>query len=437
MFREHMIRGAAKNQVSISFVGASFAEAESIDSVAISKPTGVQEGDLLILFIAYTGGNFRSPPPTGFLYLNGNLVPSSTQVRLAIAYKIAGPSEPSGYSIAGLQDATPGESNGQVASLVAYRGANTIHLIGSTSYTTSGSTTTAPSIVPTKSGYLIGCFAKYALETIVTGPTGMSQISGGGSLDIGSIYIYEEPDVPSGTTGTRSATWSGSTTAGGAVLLQITNEAIIDSPFVSVASSTSTTGSSSLTINKPADVQEGDLLVAFMVSGTTATWTGATNWTEAVDSTVRVAYKVATASEPSSYTFSRSATGVAASGCIVALRGVSYAGRGSIAASQDIGTSSTLNVLSNLTVNSPYSYEMTFVADPTARITPLSTEVSQQLGTYRTTEVINKRFTGVAPSYILYAQQVTAASSYNSSGRSTTGGDTASTRAVKVLFSPQ
>jgi hypothetical protein len=430
-----MIRGAAKNQISISFVGATFAQGDEEDSVTINKPAGVQSGDLLILFIAYTGGNFRSPPPTGFSYLNGNLVPTSTQVRLAIAYKIAGSSEPSTYTISELAPGSSGSSNGQVISLVAYRGANTIHLIGNTSYSTSGSTTTASSIVPTNSGYLIGCFAKYAQETIVTEPTAMSQISGGAASNIGSIYIYEEADVPSGTTGNRSATWSGSS-SGGAVLLQITNEPTINSPFVSVANSTSTTGSSSLTISKPANVQEGDLLVAFMVSGTTATWTGATDWVEVIDSTVRVAYKVATASEPISYTFSRSATGVASSGCIVALRGVSYTRRGAVSASQDVGTTSIINVPA-VSVDSPYSYEMAFVADTTGRITPLSTEVTQQSGTYRPTEVINKRFTGVSPSYILYAQQVTAASSYNSSGRSVTGGDTASTRAVKLVFSPQ
>ncbi len=83
-----------------------------------------------------------------------------------------------------------------------------------------------------------------------------------------------------------------------------------------------------VTINKPAGVVSGDLLVAVM-TGTQAdfTWTGDTGWTEVYDQgvkpNIRVAYKAVTGSEGASFTFTAS---VAAElvGQILAFRAASY-----------------------------------------------------------------------------------------------------------------
>jgi hypothetical protein len=81
-----------------------------------------------------------------------------------------------------------------------------------------------------------------------------------------------------------------------------------------VALSTATIDSTTLTINKPTGTVQGDLLIAIVFADPNATWTGDTGWTEVVDQgtapSLRVAYKVAGASEASSYTFISSASGL-------------------------------------------------------------------------------------------------------------------------------
>ncbi len=83
-----------------------------------------------------------------------------------------------------------------------------------------------------------------------------------------------------------------------------------------------------LTINKPAGVLENDMLVAIMgQDGANATWTGDTGWTEKIDQGVqpnlRIATKVAGASEGVSYTFTQSSTRKAA-GIILHFRDAAF-----------------------------------------------------------------------------------------------------------------
>lgn len=101
---------------------------------------------------------------------------------------------------------------------------------------------------------------------------------------------------------------------------------------MSVLSSATATASAStsLAINKPAGVVSGDFLVAFMASNnfSNLTWTGDTGWTERVDQNtslprLRVATLTAGGSEPSSYTFTASASSVL-TGMIIAIRGAQY-----------------------------------------------------------------------------------------------------------------
>jgi hypothetical protein len=93
-----------------------------------------------------------------------------------------------------------------------------------------------------------------------------------------------------------------------------------------------------LTINKPAGTVEGDLMVAVMAAGGGATWTGDTGWTELADQGVtpslRIAYKVASASEPSSYTFLASNV-LRLSGCILTYRYAVYDTIGSFTSGTD------------------------------------------------------------------------------------------------------
>ena len=68
-------------------------------------------------------------------------------------------------------------------------------------------------------------------------------------------------------------------------------------------------GVSSCSAFKPAGTQFGDLLVAVCQADSSVTWTGDTGWTQVAvggPTGMRIAYKVATVSEPSIYTFTAS-----------------------------------------------------------------------------------------------------------------------------------
>jgi hypothetical protein len=115
------------------------------------------------------------------------------------------------------------------------------------------------------------------------------------------------------------------------------------------------TASSTLTINKPSGVVEGDLLVAITAFGSltdsnNATWTGDTGWTEAYDQganpNIRVAWKVAGASEPASYTFTTSLTSGGHGGVVLAFRGAAFdvCGTAVVAASGGNVTASAITV---------------------------------------------------------------------------------------------
>lgn len=93
--------------------------------------------------------------------------------------------------------------------------------------------------------------------------------------------------------------------------------------FVAWANAGSTATVASLTIDKPAGVQQGDLLVC-VIRGNDSTWTGDTGWTEVIDDrALRVAWKIAGASEPASYTFNQTPNKNCYGG-IFAFRGAAY-----------------------------------------------------------------------------------------------------------------
>lgn len=84
--------------------------------------------------------------------------------------------------------------------------------------------------------------------------------------------------------------------------------------YVALAATLNSSGASTIVVDKPAGTVEGDLMVAFCLSDNAGSWTGDTGWTEVLDFTggaaLRIAYKVATASEPTNYTFTYSGSRV-------------------------------------------------------------------------------------------------------------------------------
>lgn len=94
-------------------------------SVTITKPTGTANGDLLLLVINYGFSFPQNAPilPSGFEFVYSYLwdvISLSTEISAYVAFKIAGPSEPSSYTISGL----PGNPTGPYT-LIAISGVNT------------------------------------------------------------------------------------------------------------------------------------------------------------------------------------------------------------------------------------------------------------------------------------------------------------------------
>lgn len=94
-------------------------------------------------------------------------------------------------------------------------------------------------------------------------------------------------------------------------------------------------GGTSITCSKPSDVAEGDLLVAFLNIGTgvVVSYTHPSGWIEVHDSNQRaISYKIATDSEPTSYTFNSSGFGYLVC-AIVCFKNSTYHTVGAISAS--------------------------------------------------------------------------------------------------------
>ena len=120
---------------------------------------------------------------------------------------------------------------------------------------------------------------------------------------------------------------------------------------------TATTTTTTLTVNKPTGVIEGDVMIAVVFqyrSGGTASITTPSGWTLMVGGQIGDAsrrgntyYKVATASEPVSYSF------------VLASGGTNNASAGAISAFYNVNTGSVLNATGTLTVNTANTNSVT------------------------------------------------------------------------------
>lgn len=116
-----------------------------------------------------------------------------------------------------------------------------------------------------------------------------------------------------------------------------------DLQIISYISRTLTTASTSIAIDRPADVQAGDLLIAFLNVSTASvtTYTSPAGWTEVHDSGQRsISYKIATGSEPTSYTFTCGSSGYMQCGILV-IRNANY---------QNVGAWSNTSTATGITV---------------------------------------------------------------------------------------
>lgn len=280
-----------------------------------SAPTGTQDGDLLVCLFYCFSGNALASVPTGFVVISSQ---SSAYGAISIAVKTAS-SESGSYAF------STGISNNVFGLLATYRNATRINTIGSMAES-STATITASQITPTYKGTLCALFVAETNETISIAPSGMTQrLYFNGTTSEG--VLYDLSDQAAVATGTKSLRW-GTTSASSALLFQITNEPTVAPEFVASASAQSTSSSTTQVVNKPAGTVEGDLMIAIMARDGVANWTGDTDWTEVADQntspSLRVAYKVAGASEPSSYTFTMGSISDRKAACILTYRYAAY-----------------------------------------------------------------------------------------------------------------
>lgn len=116
-------------------------------------------------------------------------------------------------------------------------------------------------------------------------------------------------------------------------------------------------GSGVLSLTKPSSTQTGDLMVAFgVVRDQTATWSMPSGWTEVLDhqhsggkTTIFIAYKTATSSEPLSYSFTSSFISTEMSGVIVTYQNGAFDTVGSVGEGSTSGvqTAPSINVAVN------------------------------------------------------------------------------------------
>lgn len=271
----------------------------SASTNTVTAPSGIQDGDLLV-GLTYVGGTATVTPPSGFsqIYADQLANPGAT-----LNVKIA-QSESGNYTF------TASTSINFTATILVYRNATAVNTVGGINRVNSA-TATALSVTPTNPGILLAAFSNSnGAATITTPPAGMTQraVNAGASTPP-NLAIYDVLNTSTGATGDKTLVWSTSATVSG-FLLQVANEPNVEPEFVASASTTNSVSQTTIVVNKPTGTIEGDLMIAFMGCGTSGSgfsWTGDTGWTEVCDqvagANLRIAYKVATASEPSSYTF--------------------------------------------------------------------------------------------------------------------------------------
>ena len=375
---------AANGSVSAgpTFVSSSISYVTT-SSNTVTAPTGIQNGDLLVAVgFRTTSSGLTVQPTSGF---NVQCFENITNNVLFVASKVA--SFESGNYTFFWTDAV---SN--AIAILVYRNAKKVNIVGVKASNPSSATNTVSSITPTYVGALLAVFGNFGTpRAISSAPSGMTQRAF--TSNNVNLAVYDQAPQEASATGTRGIVWDSGGNVGG-LLLQVTNEPTVAPEFVAIANTQNVSLATSLVINKPTGTVENDLMVAVMAADGSSTWTGGTGWTEAADlnasPALRIAYKVAVASEPSSYTFT-AAVSELLSGCILSYRYAAYDTIGSFA------TNATGIVLPSI---SPAESQSILIA-AAARADP-----SISMGILSTmTDRINEA-DATAPSYTVGSQEV-------------------------------
>lgn len=262
----------------------------------VTAPTGIQNGDLLVAVLFNTDPTAEPITlPSGWSRLTETETANNYFV---LATKTAA-SESGNYTF------TFDQAAANSIAILVYRNATRVNTVG-TFGNASSATATAASITPTYTGTLCAMFANETSSTVSTPPSGFTQraLQSGTTAAMG---VYDLANQAASATSAASLVWSVSGQVA-AIQFQVTNEPDVAPVFVASASTQITNSTNSFSINKPTGTIQGDFMVLTASAGSNnPTLVAPSGWTTVADAggtnpSTLVAYKVAGASEPSSYT---------------------------------------------------------------------------------------------------------------------------------------
>jgi len=331
-----------------TFVAASSFGAGSASSIAITKPTGVASGDLLLAMVAIRGGtgNGTITAPSGSWALVDR-TDSGTSITLAVYRLIAGGSEPGSYTWSWSSG-----NQKSAGAIQAYRGFDTVTPIdahaGQSESTPSATTHVAPSVTATagnemrvlafadSSNFVCNGIIDFTYDASATSTGG-----GSGSSDatINAFHAFRfRPPGPTGTvTGVCGNNDIGATeqlllrsAAGAARTCTLTTRLKLLTTIQPGATTTATLNNGlTLSINVPAGVVAGDVLVATVGKtgsefvGTPSGWTRIQHVGDSSTMDFGAFYHVVAGGDPASHSFSwTGSTNRYATGGITAYRNV-------------------------------------------------------------------------------------------------------------------
>lgn len=261
-------------------------------SLAVSRPTGTVNGDVLIAVVAWWIDTLT--PPSGWTQIGSTQTwnISGEDVFVRAYYRVAS-SEPSSYSwgLSGVNDIA--------VSIATYYNVNTGSVVDAQAGQTNAANTsmTTPSVSPTTDAdmlvFLGAAGSDSAGSATATPPSGMTERADATAGTWIKAYMADQLLTAAGATGTRVATLSTSENNAGIL--------------VALTPSSSGGGNTSVIVNRPTGVVNNDVMLA-SVAYAGGTLTAPAGWTQVLSQagtgvTLRVYRRVAS-SEGSTYTWS-------------------------------------------------------------------------------------------------------------------------------------
>ncbi|WP_233582546.1 cell wall anchor protein [Corallococcus sp. CA053C] len=302
----------------VTFRAVSSASGKGITSLAIPAPAGVQENDVILARLTNRNNvNAILTAPTGWTLLRSDQ--SASAIKTWILYKVATASEPASYTF------TLDLASYLAGTLVAYSGVDPTNPIDTHSGQKNGDsqTFTTPALTTTSADGLAVWFGSQVWTGAscptpgISPPTGFSVKEDTCLVSSSSGILFHVSESELGAAGVQAA-FNGSSAFVATNTAEVVALRAIPPPppppatvaFRATAAATAL-AASSLTIAAPAGVQADDLLLARLSNRNQvgAVITPPAGWTllrsDQSSSQLKswVFYKVATASEPSSYAF--------------------------------------------------------------------------------------------------------------------------------------